>query len=141
MLNMIVDVLAYAALGTILMAFVSWVFDLIVPYDFHQDIADGNKAAGWVCAGIFIGIGYLLHCVIADYSIAEELPLLTGICDTVIWALIALVLLVAVYFLLDLILFRKINFNEEIQKGNEACGIVVFGIILGLCFIISAVVM
>ena len=141
MLGTIIEVLVYAALGTVLMGLVSLVFDLIVPYDFQGDIANGNKAAAWVCSGIYIGIGYLLHTVIADYGEAMQYQLLDGVLVTCLWAAIALVLFVAAYFLLDIVLFRKINFNDEIRRGNEAVGIVIFGIVVGIAFIMSGVVM
>lgn len=141
MLGTIIEVLVYAALGTVLMGLVSLVFDLIVPYDFQGDIANGNKAAAWVCSGIYIGIGFLLHTIIADYGESVQYQLLDGVLATCLWAGIALVLFVAAYFLLDIVLFRKINFNDEIRRGNEAVGIVVFGIVVGIAFVMSGVVM
>ena len=141
MLETIIEVLAYAALGTVLMGLVSLLFDLIVPYDFQGDIAKGNKAAAWVCAGIYVGIGYLLRAVIADYGEAVSYQLLDSVLYTCMWAGIALVLLLVAYFALDGVLFRKINFNDEVKRGNEAVGIVVFGILVGLAFVISGAVM
>ena len=105
MLGTIVEVLVYAALGTVLMGLASLVFDLIVPYDFQGDIAQGNVLV------------------------------------TCLWSGIALALFVAAYFLLDIVLFRKIDFNDEIRHGNEAVGIVVFGILVGIAFVMSGVVM
>ncbi len=141
MLGTIVEVLVYAALGTVLMGLASLVFDLIVPYDFQGDIAQGNKAAAWVCAGIYIGIGFLLRTVISDYGEAVQYQLLDGVLVTCLWSGIALALFVAAYFLLDIVLFRKIDFNDEIRHGNEAVGIVVFGILVGIAFVMSGVVM
>ena len=141
MLGAITEVLVYAALGTALMGLVSLLFDLIVPYDFQGDIAQGNKAAAWVCAGIYVGIGYLLRSVIADYGEAVSYQLLDGVLITCMWAGIALVLFLVAYFALDIVLFRKINFNDEVKRGNEAVGIVVFGILVGIAFVISGAVL
>ena len=120
MLGTITEVLVYAALGTALMGLVS---------------------AAWVCAGIYVGIGYLLRSVIADYGEAVSYQLLDGVLITCMWAGIALVLFLVAYFALDIVLFRKINFNDEVKRGNEAVGIVVFGILVGIAFVISGAVL
>ncbi len=49
---------------------------------------------------------------------------------------LGIVLSVVGYFLFDLVEWR-INFAEEIRKGNVAAAIVVAGFILGICFIVG----
>ena len=43
------------------------------------------------------------------------------------------------YFLVDII-NRKFNFNEALKAKNEAAGIMVFGIFIGVAFIVSGVI-
>ena len=49
---------------------------------------------------------------------------------------LGIVLSVVGYFVFDLVEWR-INFAEEIRKGNVAAAIVVAGFILGICFIVG----
>lgn len=49
---------------------------------------------------------------------------------------LGIVLSVVGYFLFDLVEWR-IDFAEEIRKGNVAAAIVVAGFILGICFIVG----
>lgn len=49
---------------------------------------------------------------------------------------LGIVLSVLGYFLFDLVEWR-INFAEEIRKGNVAAAIVVAGFIIGICFIVG----
>lgn len=35
---------------------------------------------------------------------------------------------------------KRYNLNEEIGKGNQAAGVMVFGIFVGLAFVISGVI-
>ena len=39
-----------------LMFLAKWVIDLAVPYDFPKEIKEGNTAAGFMIAGIFIAV-------------------------------------------------------------------------------------
>ena len=89
MVETLIEVCAYSALGIVLMGLASWIFDLIVPYDFQSDIADGNKAAAWVCASVFMGIGFLLRTIIADAPALASPPLLEGVVETAIWSAVA----------------------------------------------------
>ncbi len=52
---------------------------------------------------------------------------------------VGIVLSIIGYFVFDLIEFR-INFSEEIRKGNIAAAAVVCAFILGICFIVGRAV-
>lgn len=56
-----------------------------------------------------------------------------------IYGLVGIALSVAGYFLFDLAEWR-IDFSEEIKKGNIAAAIVIAGFILGICFIVGRAV-
>jgi uncharacterized membrane protein YjfL (UPF0719 family) len=49
---------------------------------------------------------------------------------------LGIVLAIAGYFIFDIAEFR-INFADEIKKGNYAAAIVVGAFILGICFIVG----
>ena len=43
------------------------------------------------------------------------------------------------YFVVDLV-NKKFNFNEALKEKNEAAGIMIFGIFIGIAFIVSGVI-
>jgi uncharacterized membrane protein YjfL (UPF0719 family) len=61
---------------------------------------------------------------------------LTALGIASLFGALGIVLSVVGYFLFDLVEWR-INFAEEIRKGNVAAAIVVAGFILGICFIVG----
>lgn len=60
----ILNTVIYAGIGVILMLVSMYIFDLTVPYDFNKELKEKNVAAGFVIAGIFIGIGIIIRTVI-----------------------------------------------------------------------------
>lgn len=60
----IASTLLYGALGMALMFLAKWVIDLAVPYDFPKEIKEGNTAAGFMVAGIFIAVAIIVRAVI-----------------------------------------------------------------------------
>ncbi|MBP3297096.1 MAG: DUF350 domain-containing protein, partial [Lachnospiraceae bacterium] len=59
--------------------------------------------------------------------------------STAIYAAIGIAAFVIGYFVVD-ILNKKYKLNDEIMNKNEAAGIVVFGIFMGLAFVVSGVI-
>ena len=60
----ILNTVIYAGIGVILMLVSMYIFDLTVPYDFNKELKEKNVAAGFVIAGIFIGIVIIIRTVI-----------------------------------------------------------------------------
>lgn len=140
MLSTILELVVYVIVGLVIMMAGYAVIDLIHPADFPKEIAEGNKAIGWVSAGIYIGLGLVIRASVMTITMVErELALLTGIVDTLIYSVLGIVFFMIAYFLVDLV-NRRFNFNVEIGKRNEAAGIMVFGIFVGIALIISGVI-
>ena len=116
-----------------------WIIDLIIPVDFPQEINDGNKAVGWVSAGIYAGLGFVIRSAIISNTISEDVSLLTGSIDTLVYATVGIVAFIIGYFVVDII-NKKFNFNKALKEKNEAAGIMVFGIFVGIAFIVSGVI-
>ena len=116
-----------------------WIIDLIIPVDFPQEINDGNKAVGWVSAGIYAGLGFVIRSAIISNTISEDVSLLTGSIDTLVYATVGIVAFIIGYFVVDII-NKKFNFNKALKEKNEAVGIMVFGIFVGIAFIVSGVI-
>lgn len=139
MLTVILETVVYLCIGLIMMMLGYWVIDLFIPVDFPQEIKEGNKSVGWVSAGIYAGFGYVIRSAIISISTGEATELLQGTINTVIYAMIGIIAFVFAYFVVDLV-NRKFNFNEALKEKNEAAGIMIFGIFIGIAFIVSGVI-
>ena len=136
---MILETVVDLCIGLIMMMLGYWVIDLFIPVDFPQEIREGNKSVGWVSAGIYAGLGFVIRSAIISISTGGAQELLQGAIDTVVFSVIGILAFVIAYFLVDLV-NRKFNFNEALKEKNEAAGIMVFGIFVGIAFIVSGVI-
>ncbi len=139
MLTIAIETVVYLGIGLVMMMLGYFIIDLFIPVDFPKEINGGNKAVGWVSAGIYAGLGFVIRSAIISNTISEETELLQGVIDTTVFGAIGVVALVLGYFIVD-ILNRKFNFNVALKEKNEAAGIMVFGIFLGIAFIVSGVI-
>ena len=139
MLTVILETVVYLCIGLIMMMLGYWVIDLFTPVDFPQEIKEGNKSVGWVSAGIYAGFGFVIRSAIISISTGEATELLQGTINTVIYAVIGIIAFVFAYFVVDLV-NKKFNFNEALKEKNEAAGIMIFGIFIGIAFIVSGVI-
>lgn len=139
MLTIILETVVYLCIGLVMMMLGHWIIDLIIPVDFPQEIREGNKAVGWVSAGIYAGLGFVIRSAIISNAISEEMSLLAGSIDTVVYAIVGIITFIIAYFAVDIV-NRKFNFNIALKEKNEAAGIMVFGIFMGIAFIVSGVI-
>lgn len=139
MITIILETVVYLCIGLIMMMLGHWIIDLMIPVDFPQEIREGNKAVGWVSAGIYAGLGFVIRSAIISTAISEEMSLLAGSIDTVVYAIVGIITFIIAYFAVDLV-NRKFNFNIALKEKNEAAGIMVFGIFMGIAFIVSGVI-
>jgi putative membrane protein len=141
-LHELVSVSIYSVLGIILMLLGSFLVDLVIPCSFPEEIKKGNTAIGWISAGVYVAIGIIIRAAIASpsSSIREiEATLVGGILSTVYYYALGAIFLMIGYVILKLI-NRKYNLNTEVGNGNAAAGIMVFGMFVGLGFVISGVI-
>ena len=139
MLTIILETVVYLCIGLVMMMLGLWIIDLMIPVDFPQEIREGNKAVGWVSAGIYAGLGVVIRSAIISNNISEEMSLLAGSIDTVVYAIVGIITFIIAYFVVDIV-NRKFNFNIALKEKNEAAGIMVFGIFMGIAFIVSGVI-
>ena len=139
MLTIILETVVYLCIGLVMMMLGHWSIDLMIPVDFPQEIREGNKAVGWVSAGIYAGLGFVIRSAIISHAISEEMSLLAGSIDTVVYAIVGIITFIIAYFAVDIV-NRKFNFNIALKEKNEAAGIMVFGIFMGIAFIVSGVI-
>ena len=139
MLTIILETVVYLCIGLVMMMLGHWIIDLMIPVDFPQEIREGNKAVGWVSADIYAGLGFVIRSAVISNAISEEMSLLAGSIDTVVYAIVGIITFIIAYFAVDIV-NRKFNFNIALKEKNEAAGIMVFGIFMGIAFIVSGVI-
>ena len=141
-LHELVSVSIYSVLGIILMLLGSFLVDLVIPCSFPEEIKKGNTAIGWISAGVYVAICIIIRAAIASpsSSIREiEATLVGGLLSTVYYYALGAIFLMIGYVILKLI-NRKYDLNTEVGNGNAAAGIMVFGMFVGLGFVISGVI-
>lgn len=139
MLKTSLELLAYVGVGIVLMMIGSFLIDLIIPLEFPKEIKENNKAVGWLVAGIYIGLGLIIKSSVSTFTVAiEKISLKTGILETVFFSFIGILFFGVAYYLVDLVNV-KYKFNEELRNKNEAMGILLFGVFVGVGLIISGV--
>ena len=121
MVAVVLETVVYFLIGLIMMMLGYWLIDLVIPVDFPSEINKGNKAVGWVSAGIYAGLGFVIRSAIISYAV------------------IGIVSFILAYFLVDIV-NRKFNFGTALKEKNEAAGIMIFGIFLGIAFLVSGVI-
>ena len=130
----------YAMFGILLMIVSNIVIDFFIPGDFSEEIRRGNRAVAWLSAGSFIGIGEILRAVIISPG-CEVLTtdFVQGVVTSVVYSAVGILFFIMGFFIINA-WHRKYALAAEIQRGNTAAGIFVFGIFVGLSLVISGAV-
>ena len=139
MVTIVLETVVYFFIGLIMMMLGYWLIDLALPVDLPKEINEGNKAVGWVSAGIYGGLGFVIRSAIISDGAGGATELLHGVLDTVSYAVIGIISFILAYFLVDIV-NRKFDFGAALKEKNEAAGIMIFGIFLGIAFIVSGVI-
>jgi len=130
----------YAAFGILLMIASNMAIDFFIPGDFAEEIRRGNRAVAWLSAGSFIGIGEILRAVIISPACDAALPdFVQGVLTSAVYAAVGILFFIIGFFIINA-WHRKYALAAEIQRGNTAAGIFVFGIFVGLSLVISGAV-
>jgi len=127
--------IVFWVIGQIMLVFVSFVYNMITPYEIHEQIEKDNVAVGIGFAGALISIGILLRfALIPDFVSWEE-----SIINTGVDALIGIVFLPVARFIADKILLPGRNLTDEVvnqEKPNIGVAIIeAFAYIGGAVFI------
>ena len=71
MVTVVLETVVYFFIGLIMMMLGYWLIDLVIPVDFPNEINEGNKAVGWVSAGIYAGLGFVIRSAIISDGASE----------------------------------------------------------------------
>lgn len=136
----IINIVVYSLLGIVLMFLGSFCIDLAIPCNFPEEIKRKNVAIGFVMAGIYVAIAIIVKASVITYTFTDkEMSLFNGVTSTLAYSIVGVILLLIGYLISDLI-DGKYNLNEELGNGNQAAGIMVAGIFIGIAIVISGVI-
>ncbi|MBW2540064.1 MAG: DUF350 domain-containing protein [Deltaproteobacteria bacterium] len=107
-------VIAFWAIGQVMLILAGWVYNLITPYSIHDEIEKDNVAAGISFAGALVGVGVIIGLAAEGdfYSWSENLPAYLA------YSFLGLVLLPLIRFLTDKVLLPGVKLSHEIA-GQE----------------------
>ena len=108
-------VIAFWAMGQIFLILAGLVYNLITPYDIHDEIEKDNIAAGVSFAGALVAMGTIIGLAAeSDFvSWKESLPAYFS------YAIVGLILLPAIRFLTDKILLPTVKLSHEIASQEK----------------------
>ncbi|MBW2739507.1 MAG: DUF350 domain-containing protein [Deltaproteobacteria bacterium] len=108
-------VIVFWAIGQIILILAGLIYNLITPYNIHDEIEKDNVAAGVSFAGALIAIGVIVG--LAAESDFESWA--TNLSDYLGYAAMGLVLLPMVRLLTDKILLPTVNLTDEIARQEK----------------------
>ncbi len=123
-------VLAYFSVGILALIVFLSVFEWVTKYDGWDEIRKGNVAVAMATGGKIFGI-----CNIFRFSIEAN----DSIYESMVWASLGFVLLLAAYFLFEF-LTPVFRIDEEIAKDNRAVGLLAMVLSVSLSYIIGSAV-
>ena len=108
-------VIAFWGMGQIMLIASGWFYNLITPYDLHDEIERDNTAAGVSFAGAIISMGIVVGLAAeSDFeSFAESVP------DYLFYSAAGLVLLPLIRLLTDKILLPGVRLSSEIAEQEK----------------------
>lgn len=106
--------IGFWALGQLILILAVKIYNLITPFNIHDEIEKDNVAAGISLAGVIVAMGIIVGLAAeGDFiSWSEELP------DFIIYSVVGLILLPLIRFLTDKVLLPTVKLTDEIA-GQE----------------------
>jgi len=129
-------VLVFWALGQVLLILAGLVYELITPYNIHEEIEKDNVAAGVSFAGALVSIGVIIGLAgEGDFTAwSIDLPVYIG------FAVLGLILLPIIRLLTDKVLLPTVKLSDEIsaqEKPNVGAAYIEAFSYIAAAFIIS----
>lgn len=129
-------VLVFWALGQVLLILAGLVYELITPYNIHEEIEKDNVAAGVSFAGALVSIGVIIGLAgEGDFTAwSIDLPVYMG------FAVLGLILLPIIRLLTDKVLLPTVKLSDEIsaqEKPNVGAAYIEAFSYIAAAFIIS----
>ncbi|MGL1901598.1 MAG: DUF350 domain-containing protein [Fibrobacterales bacterium] len=131
----------YLLLAVVILALGKFAFNITVPFALdHQLTTEDNKAIALSFAGYLFALMLIIIGVFSTET-TREVNVYQDILMTLIWGVAGIILLNLARYMNDKILLRKFSTNKElVNDRNVGTGAVEFGCLVGVGFIIKAVV-
>ena len=123
MISGIISAVVFWAIGQVVLIITSRIYNLITPYDIHEQLEKDNVAVGIGYAGVVIAMGNLIRFGLSGDLVSWQTTLL----DAGIEIVIGLILLPVMRFLTDKILLPGARLTDEIvnqEKPNIGAAII-----------------
>jgi len=117
----------YCVIGILLLFISSIILSKVLQVDLQQELKQDNKAVGISFAGLFIAISFVIKDAISG---PVQISLLYDIKMTFIDYIVSIIMMVVLFYIFDLILFRKFSFKAELKEPNVGAGIILAGIFI-----------
>lgn len=130
--SMYIEAIVYSLLGIVLFFISSKIMSFILEVDLEDELLNDNRAVAASFSGLFLGISIVIRDAISgpiSGTILKDLGI-----TTLDW-FISIVVMIILFYIFDLILFRKFSFKEELKEPNLGVGI-----IIGSIFLVSSLV-
>ena len=127
------SVLVFFAVGQVVLVIFTQIYNLVTPFDIHEDVENDNAAAGVAFGGALVAIGIVLM----HASAGSFVDWGTNLATFTLESLVVLVLLPMVRFCFDKFIFARFDLNHEIKEDRnlgagflEATAMVSFAMVL-----------
>lgn len=128
---------AFAVLGQISLFILFGIYQLITPFDVHEEISNGNAAAGLAVGGMLIALGIILKSTVSGAFITW----IESLTDFGIFTLYGIILLLVFRWIIDQLFFPHTKLSVEIHRDKNVAALAVTeGAIIGLAVIISHII-
>ncbi len=134
---MYLESVLYCFLGLILLFISSVVLSFMLKINMQEELLKNNSAVAFSFSGIFIATAMVIRDAISG---PMQKGLLYDIGITFLDWFVALVIMVVLFLLFDLILFRKFSFKEELKEPNIGAGIIIAIVFISSSLISSIII-
>ncbi|CAM3542078.1 DUF350 domain-containing protein [Marinicrinis lubricantis] len=127
--NTYIETLAYFSVAVLALVLFLALFEWVTRYRAWDQIRQGNVAVAMAVGGKIFGI-----CNIFRFAMQNRAG---SLYDSFIWAGFGFLLLLAAYFIFEF-LTPVFKVDEQLEKGNQAVGLVSLAISVALSYVIGA---
>lgn len=122
------ETLAFYSVAVLALVVFLTLWNMVTKYNDWEEIKKGNVAVALATGGKIFGI-----CNIFRFSMLNNDTLF----ESIIWSCYGFVLLVAAYFIFEL-LTPRFRIDEQVKKDNRAIGFISFVISVSMSYVVGA---
>ncbi len=131
-LQMYLESIVYCIIGVILLYISSKILSYILKIHMQEELLNKNSAVGASFGGIFISNAIVIKEAISG---PVQINIFYDIKITLLDWIFSLFLMILLFFIFDIVLFKKFSFKAELKEPNIGAGIMI-----GIIFISSALI-